>query len=63
MCRVINDSNILCMGGWMIAPILGIKMVDAFLEARFTVGVEDWRKTWLSNAKAEVIKLEDEIYN
>ena len=62
MCRIINDSNILCMGGWMIAPTLGIKMVDAFLGAEFTVGVEEWRKAWLSNAKAEVMKLEDEIY-
>ena len=63
MCRVINDSNILCMGGWMIAPTLGIEMVDAFLNARFTVGVEEWRKAWLENAKAEFGKLEDEIYN
>ena len=61
MCRVINDSNILCMGGWMIAPTLGIEMTDEFLNARFTVGVEEWRKAWLENAKAEFIKLEDNI--
>ena len=62
MCRVINDSNILCMGGWMIAPTLGIAMVDEFLGAEFTVGVEEWRKEWLKNAKAEFGKLEEEIY-
>ncbi len=62
MCRVINDSNILCMGGWMIAPELGIAMTDAFLEAKFVTGVEEWRKEWLSNAKNEFLKLEDEIY-
>ena len=62
MCRVINDSNILCMGGWMIAPTLGITMVDEFLNASFTVGVEEWRKAWLSNAKAKFGELEDEIY-
>ncbi len=62
MCRVINDSNVLCMGGWMIAPTLGIQMVDEFLNASFTVGVEEWRKAWLENAKAEFGKLEDGIY-
>ncbi len=62
MCRVINDSNILCMGGWMIAETLGIAMVDAYLEARFVTGVEEWRKAWLENAKAEFGKLEDKIY-
>ncbi len=61
MSRVINDSNILCMGGWMIAPTLGIQMTDEFLNAEFTVGVEEWRKAWLENAKKEFIKLEDNI--
>lgn len=62
MSRVINGSNILCMGGWMIAPELGIAMTDEFLNNQFTVGVEDWRVTWLQNAAAEFKKLEDEIY-
>ncbi len=62
MCRVINDSNILCMGGWMIAPTLGIQMVEAFLSSSFTEGVEPWRKEWLEKAKEKISKLEDEIY-
>lgn len=62
MCRVINDSNILCMGGWMIAPTLGLAMTDAFLSSEFVSGVEEWRKEWLTNAKNEFQKLEDEIY-
>ena len=62
MCRIINDSNILCMGGWMIAPTLGLQMVDEFLNNEFTVGVEEWRKAWLSNAKVKFGELEDSIY-
>lgn len=62
MCRVINNSNILCMGGWMIAPELGIAMLDAFLNAKFVTGVEEWRKEWLQNAAKEFAKIEDEIY-
>lgn len=61
MCRVINDSNILCMGGWMIAPTLGVEMVDAFLNAEFTVGVEDRRREWLKNAKEKFTDLEEKI--
>ncbi len=61
MCRIINDSNILCMGGWMIAKELGIQMTEEFLNAEFTVGVEEWRKAWLENAKKEFIKLEENI--
>ncbi len=62
MCKIINDSNILCMGGWMIAPTLGIQMVEEFLNASFTDGVEEWRKAWLENAKAKFAELEDTIY-
>lgn len=62
MCRIINDSNVLCMGGWMIAPTLGIAMVDEFLGAQFTAGVEEWRKAWLQNAKEKFTELENEIY-
>lgn len=62
MCRVINDSNILCMGGWLIAQNLGIEMVKAFINEEFVCGVEEWRKEWLKNAKEEFLKLEDKIY-
>ncbi len=61
MSRIINDSNILCLGGWMIAGELGIKMTEEFLNAQFTVGVEEWRKAWLENAKKEFLKLEEEM--
>ena len=61
MSKIINDSNILCMGGWMIAGELGIKMTEEFLNAQFTVGVEEWRKAWLENAKKEFQKLEEEM--
>ncbi|MCR5208448.1 MAG: RpiB/LacA/LacB family sugar-phosphate isomerase [Eubacterium sp.] len=62
MCRVINDSNVLCMGGWIIADTLGTAMTEEFLNAEFTVGVEERRKAWLENAKSEFKSLEEEIY-
>jgi len=38
MCRAINDSNMLCMGGWLIGAEMGIEMSKAFLETEFTQG-------------------------
>ena len=62
MCRAINDSNVLCMGGWRIAPEMGLELVKAFLSTEFTDGLEEWRKGFLKNAKAEFAALEEEIY-
>ncbi len=38
LCKIINNCNILSMGGFFIAPTMGNMMVDAFLEAEFTQG-------------------------
>ena len=62
MCRAVNDANILTMGGWKIAPELGIEMADVFLSTAFTQGLESWRQDFLKGAKGEVEKLEQEIY-
>ena len=56
--RAINDANVLCMGGWMIAPMLGIAMTEAFLDTGFTQGLEDWRAEKLKIARKVVRDLE-----
>ena len=62
MCRAINDSNVLCMGGWIIAPEMGLDMIKAFLSTAHTEGLEEWRKDFLKNALHEVEMLETQIY-
>jgi len=62
-CRAINDANILTMGGWIIAPELGIEMTDKFLGTAFTEGLEEWRQTFLKGAKEKVREIEKEIYH
>lgn len=62
MCRAINNANVLCMGGWIVAENMGIQMVKAFLETSFLQDLEDWRKSFLTNAEKEVKKIEDSIY-
>ena len=61
-CRAINDANILTMGGWMIGEQLGCEMADRFLNTEFTQGLEEWRKEFLTNARAKVRELETAIY-
>ena len=61
-CRAINDANILTMGGWIVAPQLGCDMADRFLDTDFTQGLEEWRQTFLKNAKTKVGEIEASIY-
>ena len=63
MCRAINDANILCMGGWIVAPEMGSEMTKAFLVTDFLQDLEEWRQAFLTNAKGEVKKVEDGIYD
>jgi len=62
MCRAVNDSNVLCMGGWITAPEMGLEMAKTFLATGFTEGLEEWRQDFLINAKREFGVIEDRIY-
>jgi len=62
MARAINNANILCMGGWIVAPEMGVKMAEAFLNTQYLDGLEDWRKDWLRNAAKKVEELEETLY-
>lgn len=62
-CRAINDANVMTMGGWIVAPELGIAMTDRFLTTGFTDNLEEWRKEFLTKARVEVKELENGIYH
>ena len=49
-CREINDSNVLCMGGWIIGGEMGIFMTEAFLSTGFTQGLPKERADYLKGA-------------
>jgi ribose 5-phosphate isomerase B len=61
--RAINDANILCMGGWIIAPILGVEMTKVFLNTSFTQNLEDWRARNLEKARVVVKAIEKESFH
>ena len=60
-CKIINNANVITMGGWVTAPFLGLEIVDGWLSMAFTQKME-FKKDFLTNAFAQVQKLEEEIY-
>ena len=59
MCRAINNSNILCMGGWVIAPEMGLEMAQTFLTTEHTQGLEEWRQVFLKDAFQKVQSIDN----
>jgi ribose 5-phosphate isomerase B len=62
-CRAINDANVLCMGGWVIAPIMGVEMTKTFLNTSFTQNLEEWRAKNLEKARVVVKEIEKESFS
>ena len=62
MCRAVNDANVLCMGGWLIAPWMGIEMARTFLSTDFTQDLEDWRAPNLRRANATIADYESRVF-
>ncbi|TVR71361.1 MAG: RpiB/LacA/LacB family sugar-phosphate isomerase [Spirochaetaceae bacterium] len=59
--RVINNANVVTMGGWITAPFLGVQIVQSWLALEFTQTMED-RAEWLSGAFERVKLLEEENF-
>ncbi len=62
MAKVINNANVLTMGGWLLAPQQAIDMLDRWLEAQFTEGFPPERQEFLKNALKVVQEIEDENF-
>lgn len=54
MSRAINNSNILCMGGWIVGFEMAAEMVKAFLTTEHTQDLEPWRQEFLEKALRDV---------
>ncbi len=55
--RIINNANVLTMGGWITAPRLGVEIVAGWLSVEFTQKMEE-RATWLKAAYERVQQIE-----
>ncbi|HTX72268.1 MAG TPA: RpiB/LacA/LacB family sugar-phosphate isomerase [Rectinemataceae bacterium] len=55
--KIVNNANVITMGGWITAPFLGCQIVDAWLSVAFTQKME-FKKDFLTNAFNQVVELE-----
>jgi len=55
--KIINNANVLTLGGWITAPFLGIQIVESWLGVRFTEKMEH-KKDFLLNAFQRVQEIE-----
>jgi len=59
--KIVNNANIITLGGWITAPFLGVQIVDAWLAMEFTQKMEA-KKEFLTNAFNQVKELEKETF-
>jgi len=59
--KIINNANVITMGGWITAPFLGTQIVDAWLSMAFTQKME-FKKDFLTNAFEQVQEIEKENF-
>lgn len=59
MSMIINQANVITMGGWVVAPQQAVDMVEHWLSADFTEGFPPERQKFLCGAFEEVQKIEE----
>ena len=62
MSAIVNSANVLTLGGWIIAPEMGEKIVEAWLTTPFGEGFPPERVEPLKNARASVSQMEQENF-
>jgi ribose 5-phosphate isomerase B len=57
--KIVNNANVITLGGWITAPFLGVQIVEAWLAVAFTQKME-FKKDFLENAFRQVVAIEEE---
>ncbi len=58
-CRLINDCNVICLGGYILGEYMALEMVDAFLNTPFADHFEEKRKNYLKGQYQRIIEIEE----
>jgi ribose 5-phosphate isomerase B len=59
--KIINNANVITLGGWITAPFVACEIVDAWLSMEFTQKME-FKRDFLTNAFEKVRELEKENF-
>jgi ribose 5-phosphate isomerase B len=57
--RLINNANVLCVGGFIVANKLAADIVDVFLETEFLQDFQQWRVDFLTSQMGLLKKVEN----
>jgi len=59
--KIINNANVITLGGWITAPFLGVQIVEAWLSVSFTEKME-LKKDFLTENFNLVAEIEDKHF-
>lgn len=59
--KIVNNANVITLGGWITAPFVGCEIVDAWLSMQFTQKME-FKHDFLANAFNQVQEIEKENF-
>ena len=59
--KIVNNANVITMGGWITAPFVAKEIVDGWLAMAFTQKME-FKKDFLTNAFNQVKAIESENF-
>jgi ribose 5-phosphate isomerase B len=59
--KIVNNANIITLGGWITAPFVAVEIVNAWLSMEFTQKME-FKREFLTNAFEKVKELEKENF-
>lgn len=60
--KTVNNTNVLCMGGFIIGHELGREMARAWLEAEHMVGLDEKTAKIVAKEFDELVEFEKEVY-
>lgn len=60
--KQVNNTNVLCMGGFLVGPWLGCVMADAWLEADHMKGLDPVMAAIVEKEFDELVEFEAEVY-
>ena len=60
--KTINNTNVLCMGGFVVGNVLGCEMANAWLEAEHLQGLDPAEKEKCGKESLAIPEAEAEIY-
>ncbi|MBF0443729.1 MAG: RpiB/LacA/LacB family sugar-phosphate isomerase [Oligoflexales bacterium] len=59
--KIINNANVITLGGWVTAPFIAREIVDGWLEMKFTQKME-FKRDFLTSAFNKVREMEEDLF-